>query len=280
MWTRCAWVVALLCGMSLAAHAQWVLYPTPGLARTNDGKPNLTAPTPRDSIGRPDLSGVWEAEAAPIPELMKLVPGGQNGLGEDIPSKYFLNIFADSNPGQEPLQPAALAASAKLSLDKPQKGDVGLNCLPHGMPLFITMPAPFKIVQTPGLTVMLSEGDNGFRQIFTDRRPFPNDPQPQWIGSSIGRWEGDTFIVDTIGFNDRGQLDALGHRHSNALRVTERYTRRDVGHMAVELILTDPKTLTRPVTVKFNEVLRPDTDLIEYACTENEKDQQRIHATN
>jgi hypothetical protein len=271
-------MTAAFLAMSLSVQAQWVRYPTPGLPRTADGAADLGAPAPRASDGKPDLSGVWQAEATPIPELMALLPGGQNGLGESVPTKYFIDIFADFKRGEAPLQPVALATSATLAIDRPRQGDVGLYCLPGGLPLFVTVPAPFKIVQTPGLTVMLSEGDNSFRQIFTDGRPLPEDPQPQWIGSSIGRWEGDTFVVETVGFNDRGQLDALGHRHSTALRVMERYTRRDVGHMAVELTLTDPEMLTRPVTVKFNEVLRPDTDLIEYVCTENEKDRQRIHA--
>jgi hypothetical protein len=259
---------------SVAVHAQWVNYPTPGLPRTKDGKPNLNAPAPRASNGKPDLSGVWQAEGAPIPELIKLLPGGENGLGEDIPTKYFINILADFERGQEPLQPAAAAAATRLTLTA--TGDNLLNCLPSGLPLVVTTPAPFKFVQTPGLVVMLAEADTTFRQIFVDGRPHPKDPTPSWMGSSVGRWEGDTLVVETTGFNDRGQLDALGHRHSDALRVTERYRRLDVGHMDVRLTLDDPKTFTRPVTVNFRAVLRPDTDLIEYFCTENEKDRQRI----
>ena len=271
-----AMVVALL-GIAGSAQAQWVSYPTPGLPRTTDGKPNLTAPAPRASDGKPDLSGVWQAAGAPIPVLMKLLPGGQNGLGEDIPSQYFVNLFADFDKGKEPLKPAALAASAKLSIDK-GAGAGNLACLPSGMPMFLTVPAPFKIVQTPGLMVMLSEGDESFRQIFTDGRKFPADPAPSWLGSSVGRWEGDTFVVDSVGFNNRGVLDALGHRHSDKLRVTERYRRASVGRMNVELTLTDPATFTQPVTVKFDLVLRPDTDLIEFFCTENEKDAKRVKA--
>lgn len=276
---RGLWMAVAFLSIAASAGAQWVSYPTPGLARTRDGKPDLTAPAPRTSDGKPDLSGVWQTAGAPIPLLMKLVPGGQNGLGEDIPSQYFINMLVDFQPGQEPLTPAAKRASATLAVDKPAR-DSALYCLPAGMPLFLTAPAPFKIVQTKGLTLMLSEADTSFRQIFTDGRKFPADPTPSWLGSSVGHWEGDTFVVETIGLNDRSQLDAMGHRHSAALRITERYTRRDSGHLAVEMTFTDPKTFTRPVTVKFGLVLRPDTDLIEYFCTENEKDSRRIRGTN
>ena len=251
-------------------------HPTAGLPRTNDGKPNLAAPAPRGPDGKPDLSGVWQAEGAPIPELLKLLPSGENGLGEDIPAKYFINILADYERGQEPLRPEvkAAATSAASIKDTP-----ALACLPSGLPLGITVPSPFKIIQTPGLTMMLIEENTTFRQIFTDGRTHPADPTPSWYGSSIGRWDGDTFVVETIGLNDRSALDAMGHTHSDALRVTERYRRVDVGHMDVQLTLVDPKTFSRPVVVNFRAVLRPDTDLIEYYCTENERDRQRILAT-
>ena len=269
-------ITALLLSAPALAGAQWVNHPTPGLPRTADGRPDLTAPTPRTSHGRPDLSGVWQAKASPIPELIKMVPGGQNGLGEDIPTKYFVNLLADFPRGHEPLQPKAAAHSARLSIDTVQHDDIGINCLPSGLPMFVTTPAPFKIVQTPGLIVMLSESDTSFRQIFTDGRKLPADPQPSWTGSSIGRWEGDTLVVETIGFNDRGQLDAMGHRHSSALRLTERYTRTSTGDMDVQFTFDDPETFTKPLTVTVGMRLRADTDLIEYICAENEKDRQRM----
>ena len=269
-------ITALLLSTPALAGAQWVHHPTPGLPRTGDGRPDLTAPTPRTSHGRPELSGVWQAKASAIPELIKMVPGGQNGLGEDIPTKYFVNLLADFPRGHEPLQPKAAAHSARLSIDTVQHDDIGINCLPSGLPMFVTTPAPFKIVQTPGLIVMLSESDTSFRQIFTDGRKHPADPQPSWTGSSIGRWEGDTLVVETIGFNDRGQLDAMGHRHSSALRLTERYTRRSTGDMDVQFTFDDPETFTAPVTVTVGMGLRADTDLIEYICAENEKDRQRM----
>jgi hypothetical protein len=235
----------------------------------NRSKPNWSAPAPRASNGKPDLSGIWLPEASPIPELMRLLPGGQNGLGEVPPTKYFLNILADFKPGEEPLR---TRPSAPLTLTAFRKDDPGLNCLPNGVPLMDTLPVPFKLVQTPGLILMLAEADTVFRQIFTDGRKHPEDPQPSWLGYSVGRWEGDSLVVETIGLNDRGWLDAVGHTHTDALRVTERFHRRVFGHLDVQLTLDDPKTFTQPVTVKFTELLLPDTDLIESFCTENEKD--------
>ena len=267
---------ALLLGVPVCAGARWITHPTADLPRTADGKPNLSAPAPRTASGVPDLSGVWQAEGAPIPELMKMVPGGQNGLGEAIPSKYFINILSDYPHGQEPLQPKAAAFASRLRQDTIQHDDVGINCLPSGLPLFMTTPAPFKIVQTRGLVIVLSEGDNSFRQIFTDGRTHPEDPTPSWLGNSVGHWEGDTLVVETTGFNGLGQLDAMGHRYSSAMRLTERYTRRSTGRMDVQFTVDDPETFTRPITVTVGMGLKADTDLIEYVCNENEKDKTRI----
>jgi len=173
---------------------------------------------------------------------------------------------------REPLTPTAAQYAARLSLDTVQHDDVGINCLPSGLPLFSTTPAPFKIVQSRGLVVVLSEGDNSFRQIFTDGRKFPEDPSPTWLGYSVGRWEGDTLVVDTIGFNDLSWLDARGHGHSEEMRVEERFHRRDFGHLDVTVTITDPKVFTKPVTISFVEQLLPDTDVYEHICSENERD--------
>ena len=135
-----------------------------------------------------------------------------------------------------------------------------------------TAPAPFKIVQTPGLTLILYERDTTFRQIYTDGRKPSEDPDPAWFGHSVGKWEGDTFVVDTVGFNDRGWLDARGHTHSDALHLTERFHRRDVSHLELQITVEDPKTYTRPFTIQQNELLLPESDLIEYFCSENERD--------
>jgi len=255
-------------------HAQWLNHPVPGTPRTRDGKPNLSAPAPRASNGKPDLSGIWEPEGAPFNELLRYLPdGGVNGLGEDAPSQYFFNLLADFKPEEAPLRPQA----AKLMRESAGKSPITF-CLPAGLPLADTVPAPHKLVQTPGLILMLYEADTSFRQIFTDGRKLPADPQPAWMGYSVGRWEGDTLVVDSAGFNDRSQLDAFGHPHSEALHVTERFRRRDFGHLELQITLDDPKTFTRPFTVKVTQRLLPDTDLIESVCNENEKDTRHMAA--
>jgi len=260
----------MMFGASLCAYGQWVNHPTPGGPRTRDGKLNLAAPAPRVN-GRPDLSGVWQAEPAPFEFLKTVLVDGLNGLGEDPPSKYFLNILADFKPEDAPLQPAAAAAFAKRA----QAMGGGLpvtRCLPAGVPLGDLVPIPIKLVQTPGLLLMLYEHDTSFRQIFTDGRKHPVDPQPSWLGYSVGKWDGDTLVVDTLGFNDQSWLDAFGHGHSDAMRVTERFRRRDFGHLDVQITIEDPKTFTKPFTIKFTELLVPDTELLESFCAENEKD--------
>ena len=140
------------------------------------------------------------------------------------------------------------------------------------MPMFDTIPTPRKIVQDPGLVLILGEYDNTFRQVFTDGRKLPEDFVPSWLGSSVGRWEGDTLVVETAGTNGRSLLDTRGHTHSDQLRITERFRRLQFGKMEVQLTLDDPQTFSRPAVVKFNWVLMPDTDLFESFCTENERD--------
>lgn len=268
---RNVWIWVVVAAAPMCGYAQWLNYPAPGTPRTGDGKADLSAPAPRASNGKPDLSGVWQAEAAPFEELAKLLPGGVNGLGEDAPSRYFLNMLADFKPSDAPIRPAAAALFQKHA-QAFGKDSPGTNCLPAGVPLADLLPSPYKLIQTPGTIVMLYEAETTFRQIYTDGRKQLEDPQPSWMGYSVGKWEGDTLVVDAVGFNDRGWLDAFGHTHSDAMHVTERFHRRDFGHMEVQITIDDSKTYTRPFTVKFNQVLLPDTDLIESFCSEDEKD--------
>jgi hypothetical protein len=264
-----------------AAHAQWLTYPVPGTPRLKDGKPNLTAPAPR-AHGKPDLSGIWEPEGSPrkilanlFPPGVGLLPGGVNGLGEDDPQKYFLNILADFKPGESPLTPAA----AELLRKKlGSTADPTTLCQPPAVPTSDMVPSPFKIIQNAGLTLILYEAEMVFRQIYTDGRKHPVDPQPSFMGYSIGRWEGDWFVVDVMGFNDRSPLDAMGHFHSDAMKVTERFHRRDFGHMDVRITLDDAKTFTRPVTIEFTDLLLPDTDVFESFCAEGERDLAHLSA--
>ena len=245
------------------AQAQWLNQPTPGAPRTPDGKVNMTGPVPRVN-GKPDLSGIWQAEG----EARR--PGALFGIGESENSKYFRDILSDFKPGEEPLTPEG----AEILRRNSQPGVVGpnLKCLPDGVPHADLLPEPFKIIQTPGEIVMLYEVETIFRQIFTDGRKLPTDPSPAWLGYSVGKWDGDTLVVDTMGFNDLSWLDARGHGHSEDMRVEERFHRRDFGHLDVTVTITDPKTFTKPVTIKFVELLLPDTDVFEHICIENERD--------
>ncbi len=268
---RHSWIWLDLTAAPAFVEAQWLNYPTPGIPRTPDGKPNLSAPAPRAANGKPDLSGLWQTDSAPPELLERLIPGTTNGAGEEPLSQYYINIFADFKPDETPLRPAAAARFAQRAPNFSKESPLP-HCLPVGMPLVEMAPAPYKIIQTPRITFMLYERDTTFRQVFTDGRKLPDDPQPSWLGYSVGKWDGDSLVVDTIGFNDRGWLDARGHAHSEALHLTERFRRLDFGHMKVQLTFDDPQTYTRPFTVKLNQRLLPDTDLLESYCADNEKD--------
>ena len=271
MRNRNIWIVIALLAAPAFMRAQWLNHPTPGIPRTPDGKPNLSARTPRAADGKPDLSGLWQTEPAPPAMLESLIPGATNGSGDEPPSQYFINIFADFKPGEAPLKPATAALLRQLEQTYAKVSPLS-HCLPEGMPLAEMAPAPYKIIQTPGMTVMLYERDTTFRQVYTDGRKLPDDPQPTWLGYSVGKWDGDSFVVDTLGFNDRSWLDARAHTHSDAMRMTERFHRLDFGHMEVLLTIDDPTTYTMPFTIKLRQRLLPDSDLLEDFCAENEKD--------
>ena len=232
---------------SAPAAAQWLTQPTPGIPRTADGKPNLTAPAPRTADGRPDLSGLWS----------KLSP------------KYHRNIAADLEDKE--IQPWARALVDERREDL-GRGYMNVQCLPLG-PGYVTAAditgaEMVKIIQTPALIVMLNP-DLTYRQIFLDGRALESDPNPSWMGYSVGRWDGDTLVVDSFGFNDRTWLDHDGHPHTEKLRMTERYRRRDFGHLDVDVTLSDSPTYARPWTVAVKAEHAPDTELIEFVCNEN-----------
>ena len=265
---------ALVC-----ADAQWLNYPSPGTPRTRDGKPDLSAKAPRASNGKPDLSGVWLAEFAPAGEFERLTGDASAFFvvpGDDPRTfnKYFWNILADFKPAEAPIRPEAAELFRK-------NGASAINpvssCLPLGIPGGDLLSyAPFKILQMPGTIVILYEVDNTHRQVYTDGRKLPADLQPSWLGYSVGHWEGDTLVVDTAGFNDRGRLDGFGHPRSEALRVQERFHRRDFGHMDLQVTVDDPKMYTQPITVKVTELLIPDSDVLESFCNENERDRPHL----
>ena len=258
--TLCA--IAVLCVAAPAVHAQWHDYRIPGVPRTADGKVNLTAPTPRTPDGKPDLGGSW------------LDGGG-----------YFGNLARDLKGDQIQMLPWA-EAQVKENQTNLHKNDPMVGCLPPGVPRVNLggsrgMPHPFKVVVTPKLVVLLYETSTNqtFRQVFLDGRPFPTDPQPTWLGYSIGHWDGDTLVVETTGFNGRAWVDTgSGHPQTDAARVTERFTRRDFGHMEVEITIDDAKAYVKPWTAKVPVNLLADSDLIETFC-ENEKDIRRMDRT-
>ena len=271
----------LFCAALVCAHAQWLNYPTPGTPRTRDGQPDLSAKAPRTSNGKPDLSGVWQTALVPRSENEKIfgpsisdfvVPG-------DDPStfdKYFLNILVDFTAENTPIRPAA-AELFRRNAERKGTDNPSTRCLPQGISRADMLAyAPFKILQTPGEIAVLYEVDNTHRQIYMDGRNLPVDPQPSWLGYSVGKWEGDTLVVDSAGFNDKSWLDSAGHPHSEDLRIQERFHRRDFGHMDLTLTIDDPKMYTRPFTVKVTEVLLPDSDILESICNENEKDRSHI----
>jgi hypothetical protein len=248
--------LAMVFVMAGAARAQWLSLPLPGTPRTPDGKPNLAAPAPKTPDGKPDLSGIWHAED---------------------------NRYVDNIAGERvdiPMLPSAAALykhrQETLGADKPQ-----LHCMPHGVPdAMLVSGLPFKIVQTPRETIVLFEEFNQYRQIFTDGRKLPEDPNPAWLGYSVAKWEGDTFVTDVAGFKEGTWLDNGGHPHTDALHLTERYRRPNFGNLELEVAVNDPGSYPKPwksATIHFK--LLPDTELLEHLC-ENEKDAEHLQISS
>jgi hypothetical protein len=252
---------------AIAAPGQWLNHPTDGLPRLADGRANLRAPAPRAPDGKPDLSGVWQAQGDPCDT--------DNGVaaGQKRP-KYFVSAAGCRNPDL-PMLPWATELfrqrRAANSKDLPIS-----DCKPLATPMRDAFPLPFKIVQTPRLILLLYEQDTVYRQVFLDGRTLPGDPQPSWLGYSVGRWNADELVIETIGFHDRGWLDTSGHPYSDALHMLERFRRIDVGRMDIQVTYDDSKTYTQPIAFTQPHDLLPDTDVLEYFCTENEKDQPHL----
>jgi hypothetical protein len=268
----------VLAGVFFCAQAQWLNYPTPGTPRTREGKANLSAATPRALNRKPDLSGVWEIEPTPPGEIERMLHADMSAtiVTEDDPrlfSKYFFNILADFKPEDAPVRPEL---AERLRRRKGPPINTETSCLPLGFPRVILVTSPFKIIQAPTETVFIYEPDNTHRQVLTDGRELPRDPQPSWLGYSVGRWDRDTLVVDTSGLNDKVLLDGLGHPRSEATRMTERYRRLDFGHLQVEITTDDPVNYIRPFTIRVNMRLIPDSDVLESFCNENEQDLRHL----
>jgi len=226
------------------ADAQWLKHPTAGIPRLPDGTPNLKAPAPRAADGTPDLSGIWRPPTA----------------------KYLGNLGADGI--EVPMLPWAAAIfrerQANQGRDRPSAA-----CLPHSVTDFDTHFTPRKVIQIPGLIVMLFENYHTFRQIHTDGRSLPVDPEPSWFGYSVGAWEGSTLVVETTGNHEKTWLDDAGHPHSDALRIIERFRRVDFGRIDLQITIDDPKAYAKPWGVSFPWVLLPDTELLDWVCENN-----------
>jgi hypothetical protein len=237
---------------SAVVSAQWLHLPTPGIPRTADGKPDLNARAPRTRDGRSDLSGIWHRSA----------------------DRFYNNVAADLKPGD--VQPWADALYQQRRHEY-GKDSMESRCLPSGPAAATTPYADVKIVQTPSLVVILLN-DLTYREVHMDGRQLPKDPNPTWMGYSVGRWDGDTLVVESTGFTDRSWLDYDGHPHTERLRMTERYRRRDFGHLDLSVTFDDPGAFTKPWTVSVPLDLFPDTEMLEAVCRENEKDHVRMPA--
>ena len=254
--------IPILAIMAAALQGQWLNYPTAGVPRLPNGKPNLAAPTPRTPDGKPDLSGLWQP-ATPLPSSTFLT-------GDLTGDRQFGGIGLNV-PGGLPLQPwaAELVATRRAGEFKDAPDTY---CLPLGLVQMHVHPYPRKVIQVPGLMVILFERDTAYRQIFTDGRPLPADPQPSFNGYSTAKWEGDTLVVESIGFKDGLWLDTKGSPLTSAAKVKERFRRPSFGKLDIDITIDDPKAYTKPWSIQVHQTLALDTDLIEFVCLENEKD--------
>ena len=253
--------------------AQWLKYPTADVPRTSDGKPNLKAPTPRTHDGKPDFSGMWlTADGPPCPQNP-----GQDFIecGIELPISVLGFNMGVKVPGGLPYQPW-LADLVKKRTAENSKDDPHARCLPDTFLRAYGLPHIQKLIQVPGLLVMLDEVNAGYRQIFTDARPLPVDPVPAWNGYSSAKWEGDTLVIDSIGFRDDLWLDMAGSVITEKAKVRERIRRPDYGHLVIEATIDDSKAYTKPWTVTMNQRIVVDTELVDEFCLENEKSSQRM----
>ena len=266
-----AFAVASVLACSGTVFAQWLKYPTAGVPRRADGKPNLSAPTPRTPDGKPDFSGIWltDSTCARSQDPESLTCGSELPMGREG-----INMGAGL-PGGLPYQPW-LAALVKKRTAEDAKDDPHVICLPDTFVRAYSLPHLLKFVQVPGLLVMLNEMNAGYRQVFTDGRPLPEDPVPSWQGYSTAKWEGDTLVVNSAGFRDDIWIDWNGSVIGSSAKVQERIRRPDYGHLEIGVTIDDPKAYTRPWTVTLRQRLALNTELVDEICLENEKSKQRM----
>jgi hypothetical protein len=264
-------LIAVVVCASASIDAQWVKHRTSGIPRTPNGNPNLSAATPRTPDGKPDLSGMWiTAPANALPCGRGLVE-----CGIELPMSREGGYMGASIPGGLPYQSWA-AELVKKNVAASSKDDPHGVCLPDTFLRAYGLPHIVKFVQTPQLLIALEEYNADYRQIFLDGRPLPEDPTPSWNGYSVGRWDGDALVVDSIGFRDDLWLDVRGSPLTSAGKVRERITRPDFGHLNIEVTVDDPKAYTRPWTVRLQQQIIADTEIIDEICLENEKFMRRL----
>jgi hypothetical protein len=250
-----------------SASAQWLDYPTAGVPRMSNGKPNLAAPTPRTADGKPDLSGLWGNRCP-----------GANGPVLCAPEVAVPAVFGDIGRGVKdglPYKPWAAEIVKARKADN-GKDDPTSHCLPGGVAKLHTAALLRKIIQAPGLVVFLNERNASYRQIFTDGRPLPKDPNPSWNGYSTGRWEGDVLVVESNGFQSGQWLDRAGSPLTEAAKITEKFRRPNYGTLEIEMTIDDPGAYTRAWTIPLKQEIVLDTELLDYICLENEKDSAHL----
>jgi hypothetical protein len=263
--------LTLACLACTIAPGQWINYPTAGVPKGKDGKPKLTAPAPRTSTGKPDFSGMWmPAEALPCPKILT------DDTGDCVEKNPISQAAADLNkavPGGLPFQPGAL----EIVRQRKETGlDPHVRCMPSNFPRLYTLPHITKFIQTPVELALLNEFNASYRQIFLDGRPLPVDPQPSWNGYSTARWERDTLVIQTNGFRDDLWMDMAGTPLTSAATVIERLRRPNFGTLEIEATVNDPKTYTRPWTMKLMDKLVLDTEIMDEVCLENENSAQHM----
>jgi hypothetical protein len=265
--------ILILMAVPATGLEQWLHYPTAGVPRKTDGKPDYTASTPRLPDGKPDLSGIWHATQPNrcVNGRGDSVPCGIEIGGSPLGGNLGRNLPGGSLPYQAWAAKLFQERHAALSIDDPH-----VRCLPDNPPRHWTLPHLTKIVHTPKLAVLLYEVNAMYRQVFIDGRPFPEDPNPTWNGYSVGHWEGETLVVETRGFRDNLWIDTWGSPMSDVAKMTEKLRRPNFGTMEIELTIDDPKVYTKPFTVTLSESLEADTELIDEFCLENEKDYERL----
>src|SRR5580704_1974459 len=255
--------------------AQWPSWPAAGAPRTANGKVDFSAPATKAPDGHPDLSGVWDRGSAPgTPTSPPTPPPGGFGATPPPGPRPFQNL-PSLLPDGLPFQPWALELR-KQRLAENSKDHPDAHCLPLHPVQLHSHPQPRKIIQTPGMVLIIYEANDGLRQIFTDGRPLPADAEPWWFGYSSGKWEGDTLVVESVKFRDLGWLDVEGSPLTESGKIIERFRRPDFGHLKIQVTIDDPKAYTKPWTVTVYQRIMLDTDLIEFVCQENSKDDPHL----